>query len=150
MKNTQIEIHAYARMQAGIITSAGFLGEDERTLADIIEADAEAMAKFGVAFENAADFLEYLRAAGQAGLGEPLTIDKRYLVTVGDARGKLPCPWEDGIFHKNSVSVTDTKSGLSLIYSDLSVHMLRVHHFCQGRGSAFRIDPAVLRGVMRD
>lgn len=149
MKNTQSEIEAYERMQPGIITAAGFLGDDARSLRDIIESDEEAMARYGITFEYIADFLEYLKAAGQAGLGEPITIDSRYIVIVGDARGKLPCPWQDGLFHKNSIMVTDSKSGTSLIYSDLSIHMLRVHHFCQGLGSSFRLSPANLTTLIQ-
>jgi len=141
MKNTQSELDAYERMKPGIITAAGFLGDDVRSLRDIIEADEEAMAQYGITFEHAADFLKFLKAAGQAGLGEPITVQSRYVVTVGDARGKLPCPWQDGLFHKNSVMVTDSKTDISIIYSDLSIHMLSVHHFCQGQGSPFRLNP---------
>lgn len=149
MKNTQSEIDAYERMKPGIITAAGFLGDDTRSLRDIIEADEEAMAKYGITFEHAADFLEYLKAAGQAGLGEPITVESRYIVTVGDARGKLPCPWQDGLFHKNSVMVSDSKSGISLVFSDLSIHLLRVHHFCQGTGSSFRLSPENLAQLIK-
>jgi len=150
MKNTQTELDAYNRMKPGIITAAGFLGDDLRTLRDIIEADEEAMAQYNITFEYAADFLEFLKASGQAGLGEPITVESRYIVTVGDARGKLPCPWQDGLYHKNSITVSDTKSRVILIYSDLSIHMLKAHHFCQGKGLAFRLDPQDLAKLIKN
>jgi hypothetical protein len=28
-----------------------------------------------------------------------------------------------------------------LVYSELSIHLLKVHHFCQGLGSPFRLAP---------
>lgn len=149
MKNTQAEMDAYNRMKPGVVTALGFLGEDVRGLRDIIEADEEAMAYYTITFEHAADFLEFLKAKGQGGLGEPITVESRYVVTVGDARGKLPCPWQDGLYHKNSITVSDTQSGVTLVYSDLSIHMLRVHHFCQGKGLAFRLEPQHLAKLMK-
>ena len=65
---------------------------------------------------------------------------------VGDARGVLPCPFDDGVFHKNSVTVE--RAGFRIVYSDLSIHMLERHHFCQGVGSDFRLDPVVLKHVL--
>lgn len=149
MKNTQQEQAARERMKPGVITARGFLGRDERSLADIIQADEEAFLRLGLEFDAAADRLETWKEGGARGLGEPITVDGRWLVRTGDARGVLPCPWEDGVYHKNSVDVTDPRSGDLLIYSDLSVHLLRVHHFCQGLGSPFRLDPDTLARMMK-
>jgi len=149
MKNTQAEKEAYERMKPGAITAQGFLGSDERSLADLVEADLEAWRRVGIEPEAAADFLERLRDLGQKGLGEPTSVDGRWVVTVGDARGLLPCPFHDGTFHKNSVEVLDERSGARLAYSDLSLHLLRAHRFCQGRGSPFRLDPEAVAALMR-
>ncbi len=149
MKNTQAELEAYERMKPGAITAQGFLGADTRSLADMVEADNEAWRRSGTDPDAAADFLEKLRDLGQKGLGEPTGVDGRWVVSVGDARGLLPCPFHDGTFHKNSVEVLDEKSGARIVYSDLSLHLLRVHRFCQGRGSAFRLDPELVAGMMR-
>lgn len=148
MKNTQTEQDVRKRMTTGIITAEGFLGQDDRSLADIIEADEEAFRREGLDFEAAADRLEAWKKAGDAGLGDAVLVEGRYQVQTGDARGVLPCPWKDGVFHKNSVRVADTKSGEAIVYSDLSVHLLRVHHFCQGKGSPFRLEPTLLARMM--
>ncbi|NLJ46750.1 MAG: hypothetical protein GX430_09330 [Treponema sp.] len=150
MKNTQLEKDARERMKPGVITARGFLGRDERSLADIIQADEEAFRRLGLEFDAVADRLEAWKKGGTRGLGEPITLEGRWLVRTGDARGVLPCPWEDGVYHKNSVDVTDTRSGDLIIYSDLSIHLLRVHHFCQGLGSPFRLDPETLARMMKD
>ena len=92
MKNTTAEKEAYERMKPGAITVQGFLGDDRRALADIIEADQEAWRRAGADPDEAADFLERLKSLGQKGLGEPTSVDGRWTVTVGDARGLLPCP----------------------------------------------------------
>lgn len=149
MKNTQAEKEALERMRPGVITAQGFLGTDARSFADIVESDTEAWRREGVDPDAAADFLERLRVAGQKGLGEPAGVDGRYVVTVGDARGLLPCPFHDGTFHKNSVEAVDEKSGSRIVYSDLSIHLLRAHRFCQGEGSPFRLDPEAVSRMMR-
>jgi hypothetical protein len=148
MKNTEAEKNALERMKPGAITIQGFLGTDTRSLADIIEADAEEFRRLKLDPEEVADRLEHLRDAGQAGLGEPITVEGRYIVSTGDARGVLPCPYGDGVFHKNSVTVDDERSGVELIYSDLSLHLLRVHGFCQGLESPFRLAPEALARLL--
>lgn len=149
MKNTPEDLAAFEKMKAGGISAQGFLGDDKRSLADIIEADAEAFRRHKLDRDGVADFLEELRDKGQKGLGEPISIGGRWVVSSGDARGTLPCPWGDGVFHKNSIQVFDEQNGIELVYSDLSIHLLREHGFCQGKGSPFRLDPADLAGVMR-
>lgn len=142
MKLSAKDIHAYERMKAGIITANGFLGTDTRGLAEILQKDGEAMEQLGLTFENAAAALDALKEAGAKGLGEPTELEDGIVVQTGDARGVLPCPWDDGVFHKNSVVAVNPANGGRLVYSDLSIHLLREHHFCQGKGSEFRLDPA--------
>jgi hypothetical protein len=148
MKNTQAEKDAYEQMWPGVITAQGFLGSDQRSFADIVEADLEAWRRAGTDPDEAAAFLERLRDLGQKGLGEPTGIDGRWVVTTGDARGVLPCPFHDGTFHKNSIEAVDEKTGKRIIYSDLSIHLLRAHRFCQGTGSPFRLDPEMVAAMM--
>ena len=150
MKMTFDQKAAEERMKPGILTSQGFLGTDPRRLADIVEADEEAFLAFGLDFDEVADRLDGLTREGERGLGEPLTVAGKWLVKSDEARGKIPCPFQDGIFHKNSVSVERVGGGDRIIYSDLSVHLLRVHHFCQGLGSPFRLDPAALGRLLKD
>ncbi len=147
MKMLYDEKAAAERMKPGVITSGGFLGHDARALADIVAADEERFAALGLDIEAVADRLEMLAKDGAAGLGEPITVGD-VLVKSDEARGKFPCPYDDGLFHKNSVTVERTGTGERLIYSDLSIHLLRAHHFCQGEGSAFRLDPDALKRVL--
>ncbi|MFQ3547731.1 MAG: hypothetical protein SNJ56_05280 [Termitinemataceae bacterium] len=146
MKMNVDERTAYENMKAGVITSVGFLGTDTRPLPDIIAADEELFKALDLDFDTVANQLEALAKAGEAGLGEPITVQDSYLVKSDEARGRLPCPYGDGLFHKNSVAVE--RNGQRIIYSDLSLHLLRVHHFCQGQGSPFRLDPAVLKQLL--
>ncbi len=148
MKMSPQYIKAQANMQPGVITSSGFLGEDERPISDIIEHDEETMRKLGLDFEETAAAMRRLLAEGLKGLGEPTTVDGVWRVQVNDARGFLACPFEDGIFRKTNVAVERVSTGKLLLYSDLSLHLFEKHHFLQGRGSPFRIEPEVLKEVI--
>jgi len=136
------------RMKSGVLTRVGFLGTDSRRLVDIIEADEERFRALDLDFDQVADELDRLAREGEKGLGEPTTVDKVYTVRSDEARGKIACPYQDGLFHKNAVSLTVDATGETLIYSDLSIHLLRVHHFCQGEGSSFRLAPDALKRVL--
>lgn len=136
------------RMKSGVLTRVGFLGTDPRRLVDIIEADEERFRSLGLDFDQVADALEGLAKEGEKGLGEPMTVAGVYTVRSDDARGRIACPYQDGLFHKNAVSLTVDATGETLIYSDLSIHLLRAHHFCQGDGSSFRLAPEALKRVL--
>ncbi|HOX17061.1 MAG TPA: hypothetical protein PKW82_01275 [Spirochaetales bacterium] len=144
MKETEGFKEAHERMHPGHITAQGFLGADGRPLADIVARDEGEFRRLGLTFEGVAAELRRLRDEGRRGLGEPISVGGA-VVTVGDARGLLPCPWDDGTFHKDSVTVE--RGGTRVVYSDLSIHMLEKHHFCQGEGSAFRLDPGALKRI---
>lgn len=149
MKMTFDQNAAEERMRPGVLTSQGFLGNDSRRLIDIIEADEEEFRARGLDFDEVADVLDRLAREGEKGLGEPITVDGKWLVKSDEARGRIACPYQDGLYHKNAVTVELAATGDRLIYSDLSLHLLRVHHFCQGRGSPFRLSADALKKVCK-
>lgn len=144
MKMTSEQRAAEERMKPGVLTSGGFLGTDGRGLADIIEADEERFRALGLDFAAVADALDRLAEAGRRGLGEPISVEGGWVVKSDDARGMIACPYQDGLYHKNAISAESADGKHRLVYSELSVHLLRVHHFCQGTGSPFRLEPDTL------
>ena len=139
---------AQANMQPGVISAAGFLGDERRPLVDIIEADEETMQALGLTFEEIAERMNYFLDQGRKGLGEPITVDEHWLVTVQESRGHMPSPFEDGISRKINATVTRADRGVTVTYSRLSIDLLEKHHFLQGKGSPFRLDPALLKSVL--
>jgi hypothetical protein len=144
---------AQANMQPGVITSDGFLGEDDRPIVDIIQDDEEEMARLGLSFEESARKLRELMEEGRKGLGEPVTVEGRWLARVDEARGFLPSPFEDGIFRKVNAQVerldeNEKPTGDRIAYTQLSLHLMEAHHFLQGKGSAFRLDPGTIKRVL--
>jgi hypothetical protein len=130
-------VKAQGNMAPGVITADGFLGSDKRPLVDIIEADEEKMRTLGLDFQEVSEKMDRLLKEG-----------RRWLVRTDEARGFLPCPFEDGVFRKVTATVVHRATGQKLVYSDLSLHLLDKHHFLQGYGAAFRIEPAAVGKVL--
>lgn len=143
---------AQENMQPGVITSDGFLGNDTRNIVEIIGADEESFARLGLDFDEVVRHLRRLLEEARKGLGEPITVDERWIVTSSEARGHLPSPFEDGIYRKVNAHIQHAPggapSGEALLISDLSLHMLDKYHFLQGRGSSFRLEPEKVKMVL--
>jgi hypothetical protein len=154
MKQTEELKKAQASMQAGVITVEGFLGFDNRPLADIIQHDEEEFARLHLDWGTVATKLHELLQKGSAGLGEPTTVDQTWLIRVDETRGTLPSPWDgEGIFHKVNCEIrrldkAGKPEGKILLYNELSLNLLEKHHFLQGRGSHFRLEPADVKAVL--
>ncbi len=136
-------------MEAGVITASGFLGEDKRTLTDIIEDDEEMMRHYSLDYDNTVEKLEYFIEQGKKGLGEYISVDKAYLVRTEEARGHLPCPFGDGLQRKITCEIVLEETGDKLLFSAFSLHLLKEHHFHQGKGSPFRIDPLQIKKILK-
>jgi hypothetical protein len=139
---------AQANMAPGVISADGFLGPDSRPLVDIVEADEEKMRSLDLSFDLVYEKMQYLMREGRKGLGDPITVEEKWLVKTDEARGFIPCPFEDGVFRKVTASVTHLTKGVSLIYSELSLHLLKDHHFLQGKGTAFHLEPQILKSIL--
>jgi hypothetical protein len=135
----------------GGVTPEGFLGRDARRLGHIIRADEMEFQNLGLDWEKTADILDDLLLRGSAGLGDAVTLGG-FLVRVSETRGSFPCPWEDGLYRKRSASVIrlvdGQRQGEEILISDLGIHLLRAHHFLQGKGSPFRLEPQALKNLL--
>lgn len=154
MKMTEELKQAQANMAAGVIAVEGFLGYDARNVAEIIQHDEEEMRRLNLEWDAVAAKMHELLKKGSDGLGEPMTIEKTWLVRVDEARGTMPSPWTgDGIFHKVNCEVRRVNKegkpeGKLLLFNELSLHLFEKYHFLQGRGSHFRLEPADLKTVL--
>jgi len=148
MKMTPELKKAQENMSPGVITAEGFLGTDKRNLSSILDEDAQMMRRLEINPEEAAKTLRHFMEEGQKGLGEPVTVDDKWIVRTDEARGHLVCPWEDGIFRKINVTVKRKDTGDTLYFTDLSIHLLEAHGFLEGRGSAFRLNLEALTNLL--
>ena len=134
----------------GKFSAEGFLGEDSRSLDEIIREDLAVVERLGLTLQELAGRMRKLTEAGKAGLGRPVDVDGKITVTVTDDRGAIPCPFSDNF--RTAKQVTEAKnlqSGLTLRWSDLNIHMIGEHGFFEGLGSPFRMDPEKLVELIR-
>lgn len=133
------------KMQPGVITLGGFLGNDRRNLADIIADDAKVLDKAGVTSAEIAERMQILTDKSWDNFGEPVLVEEVHMVSTDIVRGKLPCPFgHPGIYRKAVTYYTNTKLNITLRWTSLSIHLIKDHGFFEGQGSAFRLDPALL------
>ena len=147
MKMSPELTHVQEKMAPGKITGAGFLGKDTRLLVDVIQADEETAAALGLDWEILTEKLNFFLEQGKKGLEHPVTIENKWVVTIREARGFLPCPFGDGLYRKHTLEVKHIESQVSLHFSELSLHLIQAHHFLQGKGSPFRLEPGLLKKV---
>ena len=106
------------------------------------------MEALGLDFAETARRMRHLLTEGRKGLGEPTSVDAQWLVKVDESRGFLPSPFEDGVHRKINATVTRTDRDVTMVYTDMSIKLLEKHHFLQGKGSPFRLEPKVLKAIL--
>jgi len=132
------------KLLPGKLSAEGFLGDDMRSPAEIIQEDAAELARLGVTAAGLAARMSELTELGKNELGRPVWSGDLE-VTVIDAMGGIPCPFSDAHrADKRLTQVKNIKTGQESRWSDLNIHMLAQHGFCEGRGSFFRLEPADL------
>ncbi len=149
MKQNPKDLLMRMDMAAGRLIKEGFLGEDDRPLTDIISEDLDVLAGLGVSQVELARAMRALTRRGMEGMGEMVDTGD-YLVTTEEFMGWLGCPFKDGRrAAKRNTLVQDKASGKQMRWTDLSIHLIETHAFFQGKGSAFRLEPAELAAFLK-
>jgi len=138
-----------AQMQPGVLTLHGFLGNDSRSLAEILDADEAEVRRLGTTHRKIADRMAYFRDMGKDGLGEFTTVDDHFEVKVDSVRGWIPSPFGGpGLYAKTNTTVKNSSLNRIIIYTDINIHLVGDHGFYEGKGSLFRLEPADLVKVL--
>lgn len=123
----------------------GFLGNDTRQLSEIIAEDEEMVSSLATTCEEIADHLESVFNKAESTFGDPVEIKPGINATFHEARGKIPSPFRgDGVFQKGETVITDSTSNTGIVITRLGIDLIRRHHFFQGRGSRYRIEPELV------
>lgn len=140
---------AFEKMKPGALSRDGFLGNDVRDLPAILAEQQAQCLSLGLDCRIIADAMRRIGRAGLAGFGAPVIIEEKWEVTADENRGKIPSPWpEPGLWQKTVYTVKNLRSGKTVRYSELSIHLIEQHCFFQGRGASFHNEPADLAGVL--
>ena len=143
MKQAPKDEHLNRVLRSSALVAGGFLGNDPRSVTEVVDADAVVLCRLGVTAGQVAQRMKEITERAARGLGTWVEIDEDHEAMVDEARGLLPCPWPHGGYYPKRVTTfRAVASGRTFRWSDLNIHMIEDHGFFEGKGSAFRIEPA--------
>ena len=132
-------------LRSSKLVLGGFMGDDRRTLTEVLDADAAVLEKAGIDAKQLADRMQQITDRAVAGLGTWVDIDGKLMAKVDEAKGEIVCPWpHPASFAKRVTTVKCVKSTQTLKWSDLGIHLISEHGFFEGNGSQLRTEPKEL------
>ncbi|HQO17942.1 MAG TPA: hypothetical protein PLJ85_02070 [Candidatus Cloacimonas sp.] len=145
MNETLKEAKIRSRMMPGALTITGFLGNDERPLAEIIAADEEELKRLHRSVEEITNRMKYFSNASFDVYNNTIVIDDTYEVHTDTNKGTLTCPYgHGGLYRKYVTTVTNRKNNLTVRWNAMDIHLIEAHHFFEGKGSPYRLEPEIL------
>ena len=151
MKHNPAEQMTRDRLEPGHSSIQGFLGTDERTLADIIAADTGEVEAAGLTVEILGAFLEHLHVTADGGWESRVPMyDGKISVRSDETLGQIPCPFACGAScHKAIIAIKDPDGNDLMHVTPLDAHLIEKHGFFEGKGSPYRIEPNALIALYR-
>lgn len=141
-------------MRPGRFSQGGFLGPSESLIA-VLEQDEATLARLGVTPEQVAARLAALLEQGDQRREHWVRVPPHFSVRVEVWKGFQICPWADpdagqcraggGVrFASADWRLRNTRTSQEVSGPGLLVHLVRAHHFFEGPGSPYRVDPETL------
>lgn len=136
-------------LRSSKLVAGGFMGDDLRSINEIISADASEVSRLGYTIEQIASRMQAITDAATMRLGTWAKVDEKHRAAVEEAKGSLVCPWpHSGRYAKRVTTVERCDSGETIRWSDLNIHLIAKHGFFEGRGATFRIEPEKLINII--
>ena len=141
MKQSPHLLEVEALMGPGALTRDGFLGEDARSLLQILTHDDNKAASLGYTHEELGEVMLGYTNLALAAMGAPVW-EGPICVRGYEAMGQMPCPFaHPGLFPKAIIKARRDDCSRKLEWAALSAHLIKEHGFYGGLGSVFRVDP---------
>jgi hypothetical protein len=132
-------------LRSSRLSARGFLGDDHRSLWEILDADARQVERLGYTMAEIATRMKEITETAKEGLGDWVDVGDNLKACSTDARGVIACPWPHAFRANKTVTTAKrTDTGKQIRWADLSIHLIAEHGFFQGKGSAFRLEPREL------
>jgi len=136
-------------LRSSKLVLGGFMGDDRRTLTEVLDTDAAVLEKSRVDAKQLADRMQEITDKAIAGLGTWIDIDGKLMAKVDEAKGAIVCPWpHPASFAKRVTTVKCVESGGPVKWSDLGIHLIAAHGFFEGDGSQLRTEPRELIRIL--
>lgn len=132
-------------LRASTLVAGGFMGNDPRSVTEVIDSDAGELSRLGMTDKGLAARMEEITEKAAKAQGTWVEVCPGCDAQVDETRGAMPCPWRHrGRYFKRVTTFKHQDSGKVIRWSDLNIHMIGEHGFFEGKGSMFRIEPADL------
>jgi len=142
MKQGPDEQQLDVSLRASTLVAGGFMGDDLRRVAEVIDADAGELFRLGMTAKELASRMQEITGKAAPAQGMWVEIAPGREAQVDETRGSSPCPWRhQGRYYKRITTVRRKDSDEVLRWSDLGMHMIAMHGFFEGKGSMFRLEP---------
>ena len=120
-----------------------FLGNDTRTIAQIIESDEAELRAAGLDADQLAGAMRRLTEKGLDSLGDEVPADG-FRVRVEEYMGQIGCPFKHAVREAKRNTKVINPRGRVMTWTDMSIHLIESHGFFQGEGSDYRLEPLEL------
>ncbi len=132
-------------LRASTLVAGGFMGDDPRSVTEVIDTDAGELSHLGVTEKELAARMKEVTDKAAPAQGTWIEIAPGREAQVDETRGANPCPWRHrGRYFKRMTTIRRKGSDEVIRWSDLNTHMIATHGFFEGKGSMFRLEPADL------
>ena len=142
MKESPQDKKLQQMLRSSKLVAGGFMGTDQRSPLEVIEADAAVLEQLGVTPAQVASRMRELTDLARPQMGNEVEVEEKYCVKSDDFKGMLTCPWPHaGRYEKQITTCRRLDTGENIAWTDLNIHLIEQHGFFEGRGSAFRLEP---------
>lgn len=136
-------------MRTGPLAAHGFLGEDPRSLAHIIQADGLILERLGLTGKDLAARMRFFTEQGRRYMGAQVMVDGNYMVQTEEHKGMILCPFaHNHQEQKDITALTNLSTGKTVRWSSLNIHFIDEHGFFEGRGAEFRLEPDEIAEIL--
>ena len=149
MKRSPGEEQILTNLGPSKFSGEGFLGDDNRSLEEVIASDLRALEASGLTNKQLVEALRDVYDRAIEAYGAAIEIAPDVTAAYYESRGKIPCPFRGhGAFEKGEVVLMDLSTDQSLSITSLSIHLIERHDFFQGIGAPYRIDPKMVAEML--
>lgn len=150
MKQPPSEGDSLQNFKPSKFSADGFMGNDKRSVEDIVIDDGLKLQELGVTNYIIAAKLKEIYNTAKNALGAQIKIGENLVAQYYESRGKIPSPFRgEGMFEKGEVTISDTRTGQTIVVTSLGIHLIEKHTFFQGNGSRYRLDPQIVVTMLK-
>lgn len=139
-------------MRPNAWSMVGFLGTDE-SLRQVTIEDNETLEKLGITHAQISDRLNAIVKRGYEAKDEEAIISGKFLIKGFYTRGWQNCPFTETTKNlcgrgSSDYTIENIETGKKIKFPSLIIHLIKEHHFFEGRGTSYRLDPQLACEVL--